>query len=77
MEFGRQLKAWGLFQALLAADANGRSREELMQTLWPDRAVEENNLDQQKSKLNDLLEPIGIEVSTKNGRWWLSELGRA
>jgi hypothetical protein len=70
IEFDRKVKAWDMFCSLYQAGRDGKTRAELMKVLWPQKAVEENNLDQQKKALNQLLQRLGLEVSADSRGVW-------
>ena len=73
--FGRKGKPWELFRALFHAGDVGLSRTALEKRLWPNQAVSYNSLDQHKSRANELLDHIRIEISPDNrGVWRLAEL---
>ena len=51
-------------------------KNELMQAIWPDAIVEENNLDHCISQLRKLLHPTKyIETVPRSGYRWLSGVG--
>ena len=83
-EFNNLGRAWKLFKHLYDAEDAGLSRHELYRMIWgknvvDENVVEENNLDQQKRKVNGLLEPLGVEIGQDKGSdelpvWRLMEI---
>ena len=75
-KFGGKGKPWELFRELYRAGHDGLSKHDIAKRLWPPNGViSDNNLDQHKSRANDLLVQIHIEISPDNrGVWRLAEL---
>lgn len=75
VNFGRNDKAWQLFISVHRSGEVGKSRDDLLADVWATKVVNPNNLDQQKSRLNGILEPLRIEVETNNrGKWRLVDI---
>lgn len=73
LEFGKKGVAWRLFKLLFDSREEGMTRDGLTSELWT-KEVSASRLDQVKSELNDLLQPIRCEVTTDNrGTWHLCE----
>lgn len=74
-EFGNKTRAWSLFCHVYAAGETGRYKSDLFRDVRPRGDVQENNLDQHKSVVNDLIEELGIEIrADSRGNWRLVEL---
>jgi hypothetical protein len=75
-KFERKVKPWEMFRELYHAGHDGLSKEVIAKRLWPpDGIISDNNLDQHKSRANDLLVQIQLEISPDNrGVWRLAEL---
>ncbi len=73
--FGKKEKPWQLFCLLHAAGELGRTRKDLVREIWGDQDVNQNNFDQQKRNLDDILEEFGVEVTSDNrGIWRLASI---
>ena len=72
--FEGKTKAWMLLHAVYSSGDEGQSREDLIGQIWPTKVVNDNNLDQQKSIVNELLLPLRIEIAADRGIWKLAEL---
>lgn len=73
--FGRKAKPWELFRELYHSGETGLTKEEIMNRLWPNTTISDNNLDQHKAAANDILETIRVEINPNNrGVWRLAEL---
>ena len=75
-KFGGKGKPWELFRELYHAGHDGLPKHDIAKRLWPPNgAISDNNLDQHKSRANDLLVQIHIEISPDNrGVWRLAEM---
>ena len=69
-EFGKKDTVWKLFAQVWERGEDGASRNDLMESLWPGRSVQENNLDQHKRLANDLLETLGVEIAGDGRAVW-------
>jgi hypothetical protein len=68
VEFGAK-KPWQLFHTVFSAGELGVSRSALMDSIWGE-PVAGSNLDQQKRKVNETIQPIGVEIEADSRSIW-------
>jgi hypothetical protein len=71
ISFGNKGKPWELFRELFLAGPKGLSRSQIAERIWPPNgAISDNTLDQHKSKANQLLIQIRLEITPDNRGIW-------
>ena len=69
VEFGNKTVAWKLFFEL-ASRPEGSPRADLLKQIWPEKTVEESNLDHRKREVNEILERMRLEIAADNHGVW-------
>lgn len=73
--FSANSKAWALVLSLFNSGSDGARPGDLFGSIWNGRAVEPNNLNQQKGKANELLMPLKLSIEVgDDGKWRLLQL---
>ena len=68
-------KQWALFALLLDQEADGSTRDEIRDTVWKGRKIDETSLDQLKAATNNRIENLGLEiVANQRGVWKIDDL---
>jgi hypothetical protein len=74
VDFKRSGKAWDVFWELFGAGPAGIAADDLFNSVWHGREVDRTNLDHQKKNVNDIIEPLRLEIVSQGGIWRLDDL---
>ena len=74
VSFGRNAKPLQLIQVLIQAGARGLPRATIHAEIYGGRGIGDNALDQIKSKAQQIISPLRIEVAAGGGTWRLTSL---
>lgn len=74
VRFSNKNRPRQLFLALYSAGAAGMSRQKLVELIWGNQRVEPNNLDQQKTALNLIIQQLMLQAVAEDGVWRLESI---